>query len=71
MNCCDEMKKFILEGNAIFLDDRVRIHGKPVFASDGDGHCDDETDLYTITYCPFCGKLITQKPSQTEAYQVK
>ena len=36
------------------------IHGRPNFADDGDGHSDDMTREFVITYCPFCGKNLKE-----------
>lgn len=54
--CCTEMQDFAEKGNAFLLYGDIRIYGRPIFADDGDGHVDDETDFYKIKFCPFCGK---------------
>ena len=64
LHCCDRMNEMLCEHEMHRTEEQVFIYGRPSFANDGDGHFDNMTDSFIITYCPFCGRKIDAHSSK-------
>ncbi len=58
LGCCENMWVALCSHDILkYEDGTYRIYGETMMVDDG-GTIDDMTDMYLISYCPFCGRKL-------------
>ncbi len=63
MEHCNKFQKLLDNHDIDQWGTTYAVYGRSRYADDGDGHIDDMTNSYAISFCPFCGKSIVTEES--------